>query len=207
MNFKKIMKVFVNLITTSRLVFSIVLVFFQFKINQYKYLLIIITLFFSDFIDGFLARKFEVQSYYGSTIDTIADKVLNIVVLLMLLSRNKIAIVVLIEEIIIALINGYSKIKGKHTRSSIFGKIKMWFLAISVVLGYLFLLKNIPLVIVNICFLLTVMIEFIVILEYYFYLKKQETKINKKRLRIDNKKIIYMLFSTEYYKENILVKD
>ena len=206
MNLKKIIKVFVNLITTSRLIFSIVLAFLHFKINKYRYLLIITSLFFTDFIDGFLARKFEVQSYYGSTMDTIADKALNIVVLLPLLSENKIAIIILIEEIAIALINIYSKIKGKHTRSSIFGKIKMWFLAISVILGYLFILKNIPLIIVNICFILTIILEFIVILEYYFYLKKQKSKKNYKK--IDNTQgLIYMLFSTEYYKENILAND
>lgn len=204
MKFKKIMKIFVNLITTCRLIFSVILGFLYLKISKCNFLLIIITLFFTDFIDGFLARKFEVQSYYGSIMDTIADKTLNIVVLLPLLSSNKIAIIVLIEEILIALINVYGKFKGKHTRSNVYGKIKMWFLAISVIFGYLYIFKQIPLIIVTICFILTILIEFIVILEYYFYLKKQKS-VNK--TIINYKEFLYVLFNTDYYKKNILAKD
>lgn len=207
MDFRKIMKVFVNLITTSRLIFSIVLAFLYLKINKYKFLSLVIVLFLTDFIDGFLARKFKVQTYYGSTMDTIADKTLNIVLLLPLLKETKLAIIVLLEEALIALMNSYSKIKGKHTRSSIVGKIKMWFLAISVILGYLYIFESFSITLVNIAFILTIIIELYVIIEYYFYLKKQVSKKKNKKKINNYKELIYILFSTKYYKENILIKD
>ena len=207
MSFKSLMKIFVNLITTSRLVFSVFLAFMHLKINKYKFLIAAILLFLTDFIDGILARKFKVQSYFGSTMDTIADKTLNIVLLLPLLSNNALAIIVLLEEVLIALMNAYGKFKGKHTRSSIIGKIKMWFLAISVILGYLYIFKSLPLFITNISFVLTIIIELYVIIEYYLYLKNQDSKKKTKKKITNYKKLIYILFSTKYYEENILTKD
>ena len=103
--------------------------------------------------------------------------------------------------------NAYGKFKGKHTRSSIIGKIKMWFLAISVILGYLYIFKSLPLFITNISFVLTIIIELYVIIEYYLYLKNQDSKKKTKKKITNYKKLIYILFSTKYYEENILTKD
>ena len=43
----------------------------------------------TDFIDGKLARKYKVQTIYGSNMDTIADKALSIGLIILLLQKNK----------------------------------------------------------------------------------------------------------------------
>ncbi len=63
----------INLITLYRLVAALVLVILIFnkKFDLFKWLLALS--FFTDLIDGFLARKFKVSSILGSRLDSIAD--------------------------------------------------------------------------------------------------------------------------------------
>ena len=133
------MKLLTNLITTSRVLFTIVLMCLYKSIPNYLFLILIAVIFFTDFIDGKLARGFHVETFYGSLMDTIADKVLNIALLLPLIAISKWFIVLLSLEVTILLVNTIGTIHGKKTRSLFLGKVKMWFIFFTIILGYAYL--------------------------------------------------------------------
>ena len=130
-------KVFVNILTTSRFFLSFFLPWLYQNSSYDRFLMMIVALFLTDTVDGFLARKWKVQSFYGATMDTIADKTLNIILLIALISKFPVLWGVLLGELVIALINGIAFLTGKKTRASIFGKTKMWLVAFAVIFGYL----------------------------------------------------------------------
>ena len=80
-------KFFVNLLTTLRFLSIIVLIIIFKKVSHRLFILTISLLFLTDFIDGKLARKYKVQTIYGSNMDTIADKALSIGLIILLLQK------------------------------------------------------------------------------------------------------------------------
>lgn len=198
MNKRKIMKVFVNFITTFRCFFVFYLMFLFGRIQNVIFMLISAGLFFTDFIDGFLARKYHVQTNYGATMDTIADKILSIVLILLVVEKIHYLILILIGEIIIAFINLYGNFTNRRTKSSFMGKLKMWFLAITIILGYGHYFGLVSKIIVNIGCFLTFVLQIYVAGNYITYLSKQKKRKTRKKIQ-NFRDLIYRLFSTEYY--------
>lgn len=198
---RNIIKIFVNILTTSRLVLSILLMMCFKNISKMNFLIYILLLFLTDFIDGKLARGFKVQTIYGSNMDAIADKFLSIGMLLLLLKNNSIVWVPFIGEIIISIINIKGKIEGKRTESSNIGKIKTWFIAITVFIcfGNYFNLITRPIVWIS-C-IVTFIIQIKTAIDYIKYLEKQKP-VHKKKKEKNATNILYRLFSTEYYLKN-----
>ena len=116
------MKILTNLITTSRLFLTIVLMCLYESIPNYLFLIFVALIFSTDFIDGKLARGFHVETFYGSLMDTVADKVLNIALLLPLIKITKWFYLLLALEVTILLVNTIGTIHGKKTRSLLFSK-------------------------------------------------------------------------------------
>ena len=112
------MKIFVNLITTIRFIYTIILPILQIRISNTAFIINLVILFLTDTIDGFLARKFNVQTFYGSLMDTIADKTLSIVLLIILANHINLLYVVLLCEILIALLNSVEMARRKRTKSN-----------------------------------------------------------------------------------------
>lgn len=207
MKLKVLIKILVNLLTISRIVFSFVLFNIVSELDSCFFLVIITAIFFTDFLDGFLARKFEVQSLFGSVMDTIADKILSIILILPLLVEQSFIWIVLIGELEIALLNIIGKIRRKYTYSSMMGKLKMWLLSITIILGYIYYFGYIDYYIVVLVSILTFGLQIFVILEYYRYLVKQ---ISNKKLVLypvkSLKDLFYVMFSTEYFLEYMSLK-
>lgn len=65
------MKRFVNVLTISRIIGSIVLCFID--VLSIPFYIVYVYSGFTDFLDGFLARKYNVVSRLGSNLDSIAD--------------------------------------------------------------------------------------------------------------------------------------
>lgn len=192
------MKLVTNLITTSRVFLTIILMCLYESISSLWFLIFIALIYATDFIDGKLARGFHVETFYGSLMDTIADKVLNIALLLPLISISKWFLVLLVLEVTILVINTIGTIHGKKTRSSMLGKVKMWFIFLTIILGYSYVFQYIKSKYVLISLVLTIICEVIVIIDYIIFLVKQ--KKNPKRFKIKNMNDLkYFLFDTEYY--------
>lgn len=67
----KKMKIFVNALTFSRIIGSVVMCFFE--VLSVPFYIVYTYSGLTDFLDGFLARKFKVTSKFGSNLDSIAD--------------------------------------------------------------------------------------------------------------------------------------
>lgn len=136
---------------------------------------------FTDFLDGYIARKYNQVSNFGKIADGIADKLLMFSITLALLMTNVIpywTLIIFIREVI-ALIYGALYIKGNSSvaKPSIFGKAKTTLHIISLALVLLLGKWNMASSII----LIGAMLLFIP--ECIFVLKNQ-------RLNILNKKVI-----------------
>ena len=193
------MKLLVNLITISRLGFTVVLATIRNKITEYSFVGMVIVLFFSDSIDGYLARKFNVQTLFGSIMDTVADKVLSIVLYLFLIEEEPVVVPILLCEFIIAIINITAIIAKRQPKSNRVGKTKTWFVGANIILGYLYYFNIATYELVVISSILTFIMEIVTILSYgNSLLKKQEkTKIKHKLENIND--FWDILFNTDYY--------
>lgn len=196
------MKIFVNLITTLRFAYTLILAIMKAKISELAFIINIIILFLTDSIDGILARKYKVQTLYGSIMDTIADKTLCIVLMLFLVKKIDMVFIMLIGEILIACINVWATIKGKKTQSSLLGKVKMWFISATIVLSYMYYFNLIS---YNTEFIgiITVLLQIATIIDYIEALKKQEGNSNQKYEIKNIQDLKYVLFNTEYYLNNL----
>ena len=83
------------------------------EINEHFYswigLIFYILACFSDFLDGFIARKYDFESNFGRFLDPIADKILVVALLIILLENGKISgffvyptLVIILREVIVS---------------------------------------------------------------------------------------------------------
>ncbi len=90
----------------------------------------------TDFFDGFLARKWKVESNLGAFLDSTADKLLVTGSLLALISIDRVsvwaALVIVMREFIVMALRSLTAVEGTMVPPSIWGKLKasMQFLAI-----------------------------------------------------------------------------
>jgi CDP-diacylglycerol--glycerol-3-phosphate 3-phosphatidyltransferase len=123
----------INAITLYRLVAAplLVLLIFAGEVVLFSWLLAVS--FFTDAIDGFLARKFKVTSVFGSKLDSVSDDLtmlagmIGLVVLKMEFLRSNLTIVMVILSLLIiqnlAALIRYHKISSFHTYSAKFAAV------------------------------------------------------------------------------------
>lgn len=137
-----------NIITSIRLILLIPLSYYLTKGNYQTALIIFFIAGFSDALDGFLAKKFNWVSRFGSILDPIADKALLVVTMAILTLNEKIDlllfIVVTLRDIYIVLgaYYYYKKIGPFQMQPSLISKFNMFaevllVTAILVSLGYI----------------------------------------------------------------------
>lgn len=134
----KLFKVlFVNALTTLR----VIGVFFLLPIfKRYGGVVageLAIGCYFTDLVDGFLARKWHTSTFFGSIYDAIADKLFTCANLLVLLSITKYAIVPIVFELAIVILNSVKFSKDINIQSSKAGKLKTWIMSLTVIIAYL----------------------------------------------------------------------
>ena len=117
-----------NILTMTRIVFTPIIIILG-LLNKTTIVIILATICaLTDLIDGKLARKWNLVSKKGAKLDTIADKVFGIGLIISLIRNKKLLLFVLIFEIIIASTNLYYYYKNKKIESLMIGKIKTVFL-------------------------------------------------------------------------------
>lgn len=130
-------KIMVNMITTLRGIGGILLVPIFSIYGSIPAAIWFISFMATDWIDGYLARKYEVSSFFGALLDGMFDKLFGIISFLLLASISPSYMIPLLFEAGILGYGLYSASKGNNVKSTIIGKTKMWFLAVSVLLGLL----------------------------------------------------------------------
>ena len=82
----------------------------------------------TDFVDGWVARKYQSETVLGKLMDPLADKVLVTTALIMLIPLGKIAawvsLLIICREIIVTGLRGLAATTGKVVSAGSLGKIK-----------------------------------------------------------------------------------
>ena len=176
----------------------------------------------TDFIDGFLARNLNASTFFGSLFDALSDKAFLVINLLLLMSISPYAIILIIFELTIALIQSIKYNIGMNIKSNIFGKIKMWVAGLIISVWYLltdykvihhfninnlnnktFLIIFIPLFIIEVITIISYIIE------YFSDKNKLDKKIIAKRKKeeeklykeIKNVSFWDLMFEHDYYEK------
>lgn len=99
----------------------------------------------TDFVDGYIARKYNMITDFGKLMDAIADKVLVNSVLIILASSNHIspivAVVVVMRDIIVNSIRMVAASKGKVVAAISSGKLKTACMMVGITLTFFY---NLP---------------------------------------------------------------
>ena len=193
--------IIVNIITLSRIVGSIFLFPIFFAYGKIVVGLILAFLFFTDSVDGYLARKYDVSTFFGSIIDSICDKVIIIVSCLLLCFINKFMYICIILEALIFMVNLYALMQNGNIKSSKIGKTKMWILTICVTLGFFLSFDS---NLVNILIAVPAIIsELVTVIDYIVKASKLKPSIKIKAPKYKkSSEIKFMLFDPEFYKKH-----
>lgn len=214
------MKVFVNLLTALRLIATFFLPLIWNFLPAIGILITVAIILLTDFFDGFLARRFNVQTLFGSLADVIADKTFGIVLILIVAAHNPIYYALVILELCIAIINISGSLLGATTKSSFLGKCKMWLLGIATLCGLLVIFEseiahhfnsfaifnnfiaNKDIILIAIC-AMTAGAEIMVATDYARHITKELHRSKNKKIKYQfksKKELKKVLFDTEYIK-------
>ena len=214
------MKAFVNFLTLIRLLATFILPFVWQVLTPVGIIIFVASVLLTDFFDGLFARTFHVQSLFGSLLDTVADKVFGIVIILIVAIYYPIYYIIAVLEILIALINVVAALIGLRTKSSFIGRAKMWVLGVSTVMGIIFIFQAdllkitiikpvLQIILANKDILLasvflTAGSEIMVAIDYAIKMLK-DLKVNKRKIKYvfkTSEQLKHVLFDTKYYLAN-----
>ena len=98
----------------------------------------------TDFFDGKIARKYNIQSDFGADLDAVCDKIVFLGLSLPLVLTNIGILINLFFEGLIAYVNIKGRMNGKDTSTIFAGKVKTWILSITLIAGYLTSIFGLP---------------------------------------------------------------
>lgn len=188
-NVKTWYKLIPNLLTVSRPIGMIPANILFFTGNVIPAVVLTGVLLCTDFFDGKLARKWNVQSELGADLDAVGDKIMFLGMVLPLLVSNPVMIVNVLFEGIIAFVNTVGRIRGLDTKTVYSGKVKTWFLSLTLGVGYLVKFFNLPMSVLNVLVLLTSLTQGIALSDYVGKYKEMEAE-NKFKKILNDEQII-----------------
>ena len=199
---KKKWLLIVNFITFLRIIGTIILFPIYFKCGQVVVACILSFLFLTDWIDGFLARRYKVSTFFGSIMDSVSDKLMAIASCVILCFINSYMIYSIIIELLIILVNTFVFTQKGNIKSSYIGKIKTWVLSVCIIIGFFICKDNTK--IINIAVAAPAIIaEFVTLFDYVKKALKVKINITNEKPKYKKfKEINHMLFSPEFYEEN-----
>lgn len=127
----------VNMLTFIRVIGIIILVTIYDKFGGYVAGIVSMVCYLTDSIDGILARKWHASTFFGALFDGVADKLFTIVNFIVLYLITPYAIIPIIIEFLIVILQTFKYSRNLNVQSNIVGKFKVWVLAISVVLTFM----------------------------------------------------------------------
>lgn len=197
-----------NLLTFIRLIGAIP-AGIMYYINLNLFVTSISLLWFTDAIDGRIAKKLNAQSKLGADMDALADKIMFLGSSIPLLGNIPMLIFNFIMEGIISSINVFGRMKGLNTKTVLSGKIKTVSLALTLISGYLVYFFGMSASILNLLIGLTSLLQIISIKDYILEFNKLKNEIkynlNNNNKTINNKDII--LQKNDQYEQVLEKKD
>ena len=206
--------IIVNSITLIRIIGTFLVLFMSRYYNGFTIGILTIFIYLSDVLDGVLARYFKVSTFFGALFDGVSDKLFTIVNFIVLyIIVGDIALIPLLIEFLICIVQFMKYKFNMNIKSNIIGKIKVWFLALSIILTF-FVSDIDTLNNKNTLYLLTlspgILMEFITLISYiseFFFKKNIEASMKKtpksKRIRLTKKERMNyaknVWFSPEFY--------
>lgn len=180
--------ILVNIITGIRVIGSFLLLPIYYLFGPFYTGLVTIIFLGTDWLDGFLARKLKVSTFFGALFDGMSDKLFNLVALIILGIMNHMMLIPVIMELII-LITGYDQAsRGNHVGTSKVGKVKTLIFDLAFIMTFLIygindfsLLFNLNIVmnlntqniLITIITLIVIAFETITLIDYLFKDKNQ----------------------------------
>lgn len=160
-----------NLLTFIRLVGAIP-AGVMYYINLKLFIGSISFLWFTDAIDGRIAKKLNAQSKLGADMDALADKIMFLGSSIPLLGNVPTLIFNFVMEGIISGINVFGRMKGLNTKTVLTGKIKTVSLALTLIFGYLVHFFGLSVYIFNFLIGLTTLLQIVSIKDYISEFKR-----------------------------------
>jgi len=97
---------------------------------------------FTDFVDGYLARKLDIISNFGKIMDPLADKILIIGALICMVDQNEVSIIsamiIIARELYVTSLRVVATAEGKVIAAGMWGKVKTVLQIFAVLAGILF---------------------------------------------------------------------
>lgn len=178
-----------NLLTFSRILGMIPINILFFTGNTIPAIILTGLILSTDFFDGKLARKYNVQSKFGADLDAVCDKFMFLGLSLPLIISNPILITNFIFEAIIAFINVLGRVQGLDTKTIFAGKIKTWFLSSSILAGYLVKFFSINSNLLSVLSCITLGSQIITVDNYIKEYKRMKRIKEKQEIDITNNQI------------------
>tara|TARA_B100001173_G_C15937197_1_gene525480 strand:+ start:462 stop:992 length:531 start_codon:yes stop_codon:yes gene_type:complete len=119
----------INLITISRILLAPIILIFLIFGNYLACLLLFFLAGFSDYLDGYMARKYNAESELGEILDPIADKILIIFILIGLTVNLYSYHIAFMSSIILSREIGIAALRDYASRNNLLNNIKVTFLA------------------------------------------------------------------------------
>lgn len=160
---KEIKRQIPNLLTLSRGLAPIVIIP-AILFNKLYFVIILLIIFaLTDFLDGKIARKYNLVSEFGVKLDAVCDKIFAIGLIIPAIINHGIFIFNFVMEIAISYTNLLSYTKGNNPRSTIIGKIKTALLSLTLILSYIPNMNNLVIFIFS---LITIICQVITLIKY-----------------------------------------
>jgi len=197
-----------NLLTIARPIGMVPANILFFTGNIVPAFLLTVGLLSTDFFDGKLARKWNVQSKLGADLDAVGDKIMFLGMALPLVISHPFMLVNLLFEGLIAGVNVLGRINGLDTKTVFSGKVKTWFLFLTLGFGYLVEFFNVPVMVLNLLMSSTMIAQSFAFVDYINEYKrmKKEKKILDKIKDVDDTEVLVETLSDEEHQEKVLTQ-
>lgn len=126
----------INALTLIRIIGTIILVPVYQNYGGVAVGILAFVCYLTDSIDGILARYFKASTFFGAVLDGFADKLFTIMNFVVLYLVTPYALIPIIFEVLIMLIQFIKFMKKLNVQSNIVGKFKVWVLALCVVVTF-----------------------------------------------------------------------
>lgn len=171
-----------NYLTLFRLILAPIIIILGITNHFVLLIVLIILASLTDFFDGYLARKWLVQSIKGAKLDSFVDKIFTTSIILSLSFRFPLLLIVLILEIIIALSNLYYYHKTNDFTTLMIGKIKTTLLFLLIITLFIMIAFNLKNQIFQALLYATINLQILTLASYYVHYKNNMFDIKKKKM-------------------------